>query len=158
MTGEMTRPREFSEAAMDGEIAVDGDRVVAAVRDRRGDPNGSRGAYVFHETEPGNWVLESFLAMNEDVELRPAPSAAIRGERIVLGEVRGEVGGTSAGEVLVYERDSVWSHTDTVRAWDPEARAQFGFGVALTDRHIVAGAPGAWTGEIFGGALYFFEM
>jgi hypothetical protein len=146
-------------------VCISGDNIV--VGSQLDDTQASNGgsAYVF--TKPaGGWV-----SMTETAKLTPASSGnnlyfgfsvGISGDHIVIGAYNDDEKGSNAGAAYVFTKPAGgWvSTTQTAKltASDGAAGDNFGYSVAISGDHIVAGASGDDDGGSEAGSAYVFKQ
>jgi len=149
-------------------VAISGSTVVVGARQADIGPNSDQGAaYVFEKPAQG-WVSTTetakLIASDGAANDWFGESVAISARAIAAGAPRHSVGGRpEEGTVYVYERpESGWVNTAesaTLTIDDGGGNAEFlGKSVAMSERTIVAGAPGVKIGaNVDQGAAYVFE-
>jgi len=161
----LTAPTTVAENRFGFAIAMEGTTlVVGAPRRKEGsDPINSGAAFVFDlsDSNPTNWALTDTLRdpdpddpINPDVGQQFGRSVAIHGDTIAVGApfdsrvgpLCPSQGGASVAEqigaVHVFrEVSGNWLHEEAIRLPAPMCDAfRFGWSVALTDGHLLAGA------------------
>lgn len=132
-------------------VATDGQRIVAtALRHQR--PDFEQGAGYVWVHDGGSWTLEQKLVPALSTILF-GDSAAIDGDRILIGAPQDVALGYFTGAVFAFERSgSSWSQTQ--RIFEPGAAAGHHFGLRLSMRGGVA-VISAHGSAIWGGAHVF---
>ncbi len=87
-------------------------------------------------------------------------SLAIDGNRLLVGHIWGNVGGTTAGKVYVYKFNSIYNLPleQILTASDPAYADYFGQSVAIKGEKIVVGASRDDGSVTNGGSVYEFEL
>jgi hypothetical protein len=86
--------------------------------------------------------------------------AAVSGDNAIVGSMRDDDRGDSAGAAFVYERDSalgVWAHVGKVFGSDTSAGDWFGYSVAVHGDTAIIGAPKEASAGWDSGAAYIFR-
>ena len=137
-------------------VAVSGDTVVVgADRDETvGSQVGS--VYVYRWTGAA-WALEDKLTASDET-LRFGQSVALDGDRLVVGDLYDDEGGSSAGAAYVFQHSgATWVEEDKLIASDAADNDWFGRFVGISGSLIVVGATeddDAGTGS---GSAYVFR-
>jgi trimeric autotransporter adhesin len=156
-------------------LAIDGDTIVLGAP--RADPLASgasvsasvsvpmamptkAGAIWVFTRRDGAWALQSRLAPAEgSVGDLFGASAALQGNRMVVGAPWESSGQTRSGAVYVYERTgSTWREVQRLKPSEPHAEAMFGNAVALDGDTIAIGARRDSTAARSGGSAYVFVL
>jgi hypothetical protein len=133
------------------EVGVSGDRIVVGAPYH--DPDWTGSVYVYEADGAGGWSETKLTASDGAAEDRFG-WVAVSGDRIVVGAPWDDDNGSRSGSAYVYEADGAggWSETK-LTAGDGAENDEFGDEVALSDDHILVGAPGADRS----GATYVYE-
>ena len=143
-------------------FAVDGDVVVAGVY-RKNDLTGA--AYIYERNEGGinNWgEVKKLIASDAQIDDRFGYSVAVAGDVMFIGAYCEDEGGTNAGAVYVFERNTgginAWGEVKKLTASNSEENAYFGISVAVAgDTAIVCAYCEDVGGITNAGAAYVFE-
>ena len=140
-------------------VAVSGDRIVvgAIQDDDLGDDSGS--VYVFEPDGAGGWTETKLTASDGAAVDRFGISAAVSGDRIVVGAYLDDDLGASSGSVYVYEPDGTggWTETKLTASDGAPGGDEFGISVAVSGDRIVVGAHLDDDNGGSSGAVYVYE-
>ena len=139
-------------------VAISENRVVAGAVDHDANGPESGAAYVF-EFDGAQWVeTAKLVASNGEGNDRFGWSAALVGDRVVIGAVFGDNDdGASTGAAYVFEFDGAqWVETRLAPS-DGEELDQFGATVSLHSDRVAVGSFFAGTG-VGPGAAYIYEQ
>jgi hypothetical protein len=141
-------------------VSISGDRViVGAVFEDTGSSDAGA-AYIFERDSNGVWTeVAKIQAHDKDVRNYFGKSVSINGDRAIVGAAWENTGGTYAGAVYIFERDSsgLWTEVTKLQAHDKDARDEFGISVSSDGDLIIIGAWEEDTGGQNAGAAYIFE-
>ncbi|HXI94070.1 MAG TPA: C25 family cysteine peptidase, partial [Blastocatellia bacterium] len=143
-------------------VAIDGDSaIIGASMDDIGANTDQGSAYVF--TRSGsNWSQQQkFSASDGAANKTFGASVAISGDTAVVGADEGGLflSGTQGSAYVFTRSGTVWSQQQKLLASDGSAVDTFGFSVAISQHHLVVGAPGDTIGanQDQGSAYVFVE-
>lgn len=142
-------------------VATDGERaIVGAYWDIIGDNVDQGSAYVYRR-EGDAWIFEAKLSAADG---RPRDyfgfAVAIEGDLALIGARGASVPFLERGAAYVFERSSSgWAESARLLAPEIAARVYFGTSVAIDDRRLLIGAPGASGsgGEAGAGAAWSYH-
>ena len=155
-------------------VAIDGDYAIVGARFKANDEVGGYGgnggsglyagaAYVF-KREGSNWTEETKLTpSNAKSSANFGASVSVSGDYTIVGAPHHDVEGAGyEGAVYIFRREgSAWVEQTALIGSHPEAYANFGTSVSISDDYAIAGAPRADAGEYGGyadaGAAYVFK-
>jgi len=140
-------------------VAISSDRVIvgAPYDDDGGSSSGS--AYVYRYNG-SNWVLDqkltAFDAAGSDYF---GLSAAISGDRLIVGAYRDDDGGSNSGSAYVYRYDGgSWVLDEKLTAQDAASYDYFGESVGISGDRAIVGAYGAAEGgHSSAGSAYLYR-
>jgi FG-GAP repeat len=139
-----------------GSVALFGNRLVV------GAPN-QRRTFVYERSPLGSWGLAATFGP-EDGTITFGTSVSIWQDRVAVGAARalGDGGGTDAGAVYIYERDSAgnWPRTGRLALGAGAGNAEFGDSVSLRGGQLLVGAPSmSYQGyNSFTGAAFLYQQ
>ena len=119
-------------------------------------------AHVYH-LQGGTWVHTQKLLASDFTSIHQkffGWSAALRGDRLVIGERDDHTAGYAAGSAYVFQlQGGSWIEVAKLYAADSEVYGSFGDAVAIDGDRLVVGAPSHDNGgpDINPGAAYVFE-
>lgn len=143
-------------------VAIDGDTlVVGAQLDDSTGNNNSGAAYVFQRTA-GVWgTPQRLLASDASPGDYFGASAAISGDRLVIGAERADSPNVDAGAAYAFARDANgnWAQQSKLLPAAGNADDNFGISVSISGNTIIVGQPylGAGSGSNKGSASVFTE-
>ena len=132
--------------------------IGANLEDTKGSNAGS--AYIFERDNDGTWTeKQKLLASDAEAEDNFGNSVALNGNFALVGANGESTGGSNAGSVYIFERDSsgTWTEKQKLLASDAEAGDLFGASLAINDNFALVGANGESTGGSNAGSVYIFE-
>jgi hypothetical protein len=155
-TAELT-PSNGGAIGLGSSVAVNGAFVAVGTE---GSGGGSGAAYVYQEN-PGGWqnsTEQAQLSYKEGEPCDTGLSVAIVSSTIVVGATCRY---TVPGRALVYERPgNAWSSTSTPTAVLTYQASEAGgqvFSLALTDKFLLVGDPGAGVGQDYEGGVFVYS-
>ncbi len=143
-------------------VAISGNTaIVGAYNEDTGGQNAGA-AYIFERDSSGTWTqTKKLLASDPEAFDGFGHSVAISGNIAIVAAPFENTGGSRAGAVYIFERDSSgnWSETETKKLFAsvPKASDYFGKSVAISGNIAIVGAEGDDTGGDQAGAAYIFE-
>lgn len=149
----LTSPSPVAGGRFGASVAVDGDQLIIGEDRERTDPDLPGTAWVF-AFDGDNWALDSELADGamQTVGL-VGQSVGIHGDTALVGAPGHDAGD---GAAFRFDRgDSGWAFTQVIAA--PEASANMGTSVALTETELLIGATSGNGAEASSGAVFVFE-
>lgn len=146
-------------------VALDGRRVLATAPGDGGAAPGAGGAYLFEPDGAGGWTETKFTPSDAYAGLRFGSSAAMAGERFVVGASQDNHAGNQAGSAYVFAREGAgWVETKLTDS-HAASRSAYGRSVDLEGDTVVVGqvgfgssgrafayrqdASGVWNEEVF---------
>lgn len=123
-------------------VAIDGDYAVVGAFQHDGAGQDAGAAYIFHRTG-GVWQQQAKLVPDDAAAFdRFGFAVAIDGNRVLVGAQQKDGDGPQQGAAYLFERQGeTWAQRAKLLPAVPEARAWFGFSVALHGDLAVVGAP-----------------
>ncbi|NRA74666.1 MAG: HYR domain-containing protein, partial [Planctomycetes bacterium] len=120
--------------------------------------NSNDGAAYIFSFDGNTWTEDQIIASNDpDAAKRFGGTVAIDGDYIAVGDARADLGFLNhVGAVHLYTSitPTNWIFTQKLTAQDPQENAEFGSSIALSESHLLVGAPIADESD---GAAYHFE-
>lgn len=142
-------------------LDLEGDRLLVGEPFNNNSGGADRGAAYIAELSGGGWsfvqkiIADPNLASNGSFGV----SVSLDGDRALVGEFVGPVGGVQAGSAFVFDLvGGTWTETQRLTASDPEDGARFGRAVALDGGRALVGADFDNEAVTDGGSAYFFSV
>ncbi len=129
-------------------VALDGDTLVACAAFQES-------CHVYFRTGTV-WAeqVASLKGADSHYDDTFGASAALHGDRMIIGAPGHTTGGTKSGAAYVFKRSAgLWTQEAKLMPSDPVAGGRFGFSVDLSDDTAIVGADGVGSGA---GAAYVF--
>jgi len=147
--------------AFGGSVAIDGDTIVGGALVYAGTETNEGSAYVLDRDYGGtdNWGERKRLLSSSPTHLGNfGTSVAIDGDRIVVGEQRGE---SDKGAAYIFERHEGgtdnWGEVKRIVASDGATGDAFGFAVTIDGNYVAVIADGDDEDGTNTGSVYIFE-
>ncbi len=140
-------------------VSLSGDRVVVGARGNDDDGTDSGSAYVY-EWDGANWIEQPKLTASDAAgDDRFGSSVSVSSDRVAVGALGDDDGGTDSGSIYVYEWDgSGWVETK-LTALDAAAGDSFGNFVSVSgDRVAVSANLDDNANGIDAGAVYVISL
>jgi hypothetical protein len=156
LDGELHSPNPTMWDMFGAAVAVEGGVAVVGAYGQDGpDWAAQGGAYVFERSGEAWSLAKSLVSPNAASLAWFGISTAIENERIVVGSIDNEFPAyPDRGAAYLFTRSGDWAIDREFAAEQPSASAHLGYSVAISGRHVVAGAFGAQ----LGGAAYVFQL
>jgi hypothetical protein len=127
-----------------GAVSIDGARVVigAPFSDAKSDDSGT--AYIFEQRDGGWGQTAKLTAPDGAARHNFGSSVSISGGCVAVGTPHDDHGGSNAGSVYVFERQSApdrWGFVTKLAAIAPGAGDSFGASVSMGGGRVASGAP-----------------
>ncbi|MCX7554183.1 FG-GAP repeat protein [Marinicella sp. S1101] len=141
-TTKLTANDGSSHAYLGISVSLSGDRALVGATREDGQIPGSGSAYVY-DFDGVNWNETAKLIANDGASNDQfGTSVSVSGDRVVIGAVRDDDGGTSSGSVYVFNYNgNNWNETNKLVASDAAPGDQFGYAVDQSGDRLIIGAP-----------------
>ena len=121
-------------------VTIQGDTIIVRA-------TGAKAMYAFERID-GVWLEQQKLIPPDGSDNWGFVSAALDGDRLLLGRTADDDMGEYAGAAYVYERvDHTWAFGQKLLAHDGDEYHSFGWGLAIQDDTLLVGAIGYHPGE-----------
>ena len=140
--------------------AIDGDTAIMTARGEDTAANAAGAAYVFVCKSDGTWAQQAKLTADDAAANDLfGQSAAISGNRIVIGALRGDApSAADSGSAYVFVRNgNSWSQEAELLASDATSGDEFGRSVDIDGDTVIVGARLNDTVDTNAGAVYIFD-
>ncbi|MCH8009736.1 MAG: FG-GAP repeat protein [Chloroflexi bacterium] len=146
-------------------VAISGDTALVGAQSEDAGGVGAGAAYVFQRNlgGAGNWgELKKLISSDAEAGDRFGNNVAVGGDRVLVGAVVEDAGGTDAGAAYVFGRDEGgpdnWGELKKLTASDAQADDNLGSRVAFNGDTAVVGASREDAGGNNAGAVYVFDL
>lgn len=158
-TTKLTANNGTSHAYLGISVSLSGDRALVGATREDGQNPGSGSAYVY-DFDGVNWNETAKLIANDGASNDQfGTSVSLSGDRVVIGAVRDDDGGTSSGSLYVFNfSGNNWNETNKLVASDADSGDQFGYAVDQSGDRIIIGAPFDDDQGDQSGSVYIFSF
>jgi hypothetical protein len=161
MTQKIKAPEPEQDAYFGRGLAADGEWMVVTCPSDDLPGFADKGSAEVYHLENGVWVhTQTLLASDFAAPYQTAfgTSAAMQGDRMLIGATQDSEAATVAGAVYVFERSgSTWREVAKLHASNPHPYDEFGHALDLDGDTLVVGAWMAFSSLTHRGAAYVFE-
>jgi len=150
----------MAEADFGISAALDGERALVGAWEDGGAGLRAGAVYVFERQPSGEWLETAKLTASDAT---PGDlfglSVALRGDRALVGAIRGDAAAFDSGAAYLFERQAngEWLEVARLSAADGAGGDRFGQSVSLSDTFAVVGASNDLHVGVLTGSAYVFE-